>query len=532
MVNSDLLPFPADESSNASPRWIVMDGRDVRTHLANGVVPGPVDTRPFAAELNPPEKGWRLIDPFNYSTPIPVRSAKHVCLVRLDHPSVRECEEFLTEEKIPASLIEAIAFQTEQAGNDWSVRTRSFPGLPHTLPQIETVDGNIEFCDAEIEDHDTLEQREVSQDESDRIAGAFTTMLVSLTADPDTMSKFDNIDIPDRAFLVDFLADVAGQEPETIRCAMEILSGPDWAEGFDPTELLEALRLGLTPHLDPEQVDAWATYVGAVLNNTREALTDSLLDDRNILLRSLQLLLRSTPLSVAEIEKQIKIRATDVGDRVGQLSLVLAAWYEGFGALYGPAKERPDIYSIGCRTVVGSNRYPLVFSIQEEQGPDLEFVTTLNEGDQLVCCHILRPDPELLRAYRIVESACSENNWELTYDREHELMRLSVDSQDIEAELTPDRELTWRTTMEAGKRPEPRAQVWNEIFLRELLRVAYKFRCTCSSSPQGYPFLGFHSYQRLESLNDASISYHIQAISDAMELVKGLPADPGGKRQS
>lgn len=524
MVNPDLLPFPADEFDTSPPRWIVMDGRDVRTHLANGVVPGPVDTRPFAAELNPPDKGWRLIDPFNHPTPIPVRSAKHACLVRLDHRSVREGEEFLTEEQIPASLIAAIAFQTEQTGNDWSVRTRSFPGLPHSLPEIETIDGNIEFCDAEIEDDGAPKKKSAAPSERDRVAATFTTILNSMDAVPDTMSVFAELEeMPDQIFLAGVLARVAGQEPETIQRAMEILADPSWAGGFDPIELLAALASGLTSRLDAETVEPWATYVGEVLNNTRQDALDSLLDEGDILLRALQLLLRSTPLSVAEIEKQLAIRGDAVGQRVGELSLALAGWYEGFGDLTGPAKEQPAIYSIGSRVAVGSNQYPLEFAIEDAEGPDLELVTALHESGQPVCSHILRPTPEFLAAYRTAESVCSERGWAIEYDRSNESMSLSVDEQEITATVTPDGELAWRATMVAGKRKG--ARKWLEYFLMELLRVAARFRCL-HSSPQGYPELELHSNQHMGSLAPSTVSQHIQAIVDATRLVKEIPADP------
>ena len=228
-------------------------------------------------------------------------------------------------------------------------------------------------------------------------------------------------------------------------------------------------------------------------------------------------MLRTTPLTVREIDNQITARGDSVGPMVGQLSRVFAAWYEGFGALTGAVKTRPEIYSIGSRSVVGSSHYPLIFTM-EHRSDQTGFgrATVLLEGGREILSHVVRLGPEFMEAYYATETVCKGKGWSLSYDGESGQMLLAVGDRVIRAHLISEKEIFWWATMPAGKRP--RARSWPKGFLENVLEVASTCRCTISSA-KGFPILEFKSYQLLGTMDRAEVGWHIEAIIDGMERI-------------
>jgi len=494
-----------------------MNDMDVRMCLAKGVVPLPSETRQFAPEVNPPDQGWRWIDVARIDRPIPVHDVRRACLVRMQ--GMISDGNFLNE-RVPASFIASIAFPTEQLGTDWVARSASFEGLPSNLPSVE-VKTHLQFRQAKPTDHSTARAKAaVLPTEADRVGGVFTSILAAGEASPNAMISLAEVNLPDRGLVLGLIHDTVSVESPALDLCFEILGDPAWHGGFDPLELLEAMRSSLTEVTETDRVQAWAVYVGEVLRNLRDAGGGTLLDTGDVLLRALQLVLRSTPLTVREIDNQIAARGDSVGPMVGQLSRFLAAWYEGFGALAGAVKKRSEIYSIGCRSVVGSSSYPLEFTIEyEKDRTGLGRAVLLLESGHEILSHVVRPRPEFMEAYYATETVCQENGWSLSYDDESGLMRLTVGDRVIEADLISEREICWCATMPAGKRP--RARKWPKGFLESVLEAASTCRCTISST-SGYPQLEFRSYQLLGTMDRAEVGFHIEAISHAMDQIEAI----------
>ena len=494
-----------------------MNDMDVRMCLATGVVPLAGELRPFAPVVNPPEQGWRWIDVNELDRPIPVQDLRRACLVHMR--DVIAEGDFLTE-RVPASMIESIAFPTEQVGTDWVARSASFEGLPGKLPNAEVV-AHLKFTEVEAEgDSESPSKTAVSPTEADRVAGVFTTLLAAGEASPSAMEILGEVSLPERQVVLGLIHDAVPVEPEALGLCLDILGDPAWHGGFDPLELLEAMRSRLTDVIEADRVQGWAVYVAEVLRNLRDAGEDTLLDAGDVLLRALQLVLRTTPLTVREINNQIVARRDSVGPMVGQLSRAFAAWYEGFGALTGAVKTRPEIYSIGSRSVVGSSHYPLKFTIEHRKDQTgFGRATLLMECDREILSHVVRPGPEFMEAYYATETVCKAKGWSLSYDGESGRMQLAVGDRLIKAHLISEREICWWAAMPAGKRP--RARSWPKGFLESVFKAASTCRCTIASA-KGFPNFEFKSYQLLGTMDRAEVGFHIEAISDAMDRIDEL----------
>ena len=494
-----------------------MNDMDVRMYLATGVVPRAGEARPFAPEVNPPEQGWRWIDVNELERPIPVQDVRRACLVHMR--GIDADGDYLTD-RVPASLIDAIAFPTEQVGTDWVARSASFEGLPGDLPSPEAI-AHLKFTEAETEDNlGSPSNAAAPPVEADRVAGVFVTMLAAGEMGPSAMKTLVDVRLPDRGLIVDLIHDAVSVEAPALELCFEILSEPAWHGGFDPIELLEAMRARLAQVIEADRVQGWADYVGEVLKNLRDAGKDTLQDAGDVMLRALQLVLRTTPLTVREVDNQIAARGDSVGPRVGQLSRLFAAWYEGFGALTGATKTRSEIYSIGSRSVTGSIHYPLNFTIDRRSDKTgFGQATLLLEGDHEVMSHVVRPGPEFMEAYYATETVCKAKGWSLSYAGDSGQMQLTVGERLIKAHLVSEGEICWWATMPAGKRP--RARSWPKGFVESVLETASTCRCVISSS-KGFPNLEFKSYQLLGTMDRAEVGFHIEAISDAMDRIEEL----------
>jgi hypothetical protein len=199
---------------------------------------------------------------------------------------------------------------------------------------------------------------------------------------------------------------------------------------------------------------------------------------------------------------------------------MIAGWYEGFGALTGAAKARPEIYSIGCRTAAASSRYPLSFSI-DTRANEAEFgkETILLEGDCRILSHIVRPTAEFMEAYYATKTVCEEKGWTLSFDSDSGDMQIKVGSRIIKARLVSEGVICWRASMEACKRA--RARTWPKGFIESVLEASSACRCVISSE-NGYPDLDFKSYQLLGTMDRDEVGFHIQAISEALDRMDEL----------
>lgn len=488
------------------PRGIIMDDRDVRTCLASGVLPPPSHFQDFAPELNPPEHGWGWIDPMVERPPIAVQKPRRACLICV--PSAQSKSDYLNN-SLPASLIESIAFQSEQAASDWIARSESFEGLPERLPTTHVLN-ELTFVETESPAESKATDFPQFPTERDRVAGVITMILATGLACPAVMKKLAEVELPDRSLVSDLVAESVSVEEGTLASCLEEFANDTWAGGFDPMDLLDALKSRLVDVMDADRVEKWSGYVGEVLQNKREASPDALSDDGDVILRSLQMVLRTAPLTVREMEKQIAARGESVGRFVGQLSLALAAWYEGFAALTGTVKERPEVYSIGSRTAVGSDFYPLKFSVTTRDGADLSWETVLLEGEREIASHVARPASQFLQAYYATETICAERGWQLAYDRDHERMQIEVGDHEIAARLHAGNQICWLVRLELRRK---RARTWPKGFLEAVLETAADCHCNVSSS-KGYPFLELRNYQLIGTMDREEVEFHIKNISD------------------
>lgn len=507
--------FVESEKEQAS-RWIIMNDMDVRMCLATGVVPLPEETRLFAPGFNSLDEGWRWIDINVPLEPVAVQNDRRACLVHM--PGVRLDGEFLGE-RVPASMIESIGFPNALLGDDWIARSAGLEGLPSKLPNAQVVD-NVEYIVLDAETASAKWSRPaVIPTEQDRVAGVLTVLLAAGEIRPSAMQRLCETRMVERPLILDLINEPEVAGTDAINLCLDILGDTRWYGGFDPCELLDEFKIKLTEVIEEDIVHKWCDYVGKLLRNLCDEKENSLLDDKSILLRALQLVLRTAPLSVREIDSQIAVRKDSVGPRVARLARAFASWYEGFGALAGDSKKRPELYSIGSRVVVGSDQYPLNFSITQQSDQEaLRTTTLLLESDHKISSHTHDECTEYKEAYYRTRAACEDMEWNLSYDPELRRMRISIGTRLIFAELIEqNHKIHWWASTRL-----PSSRKWTKSYYEKMLSAASQIQCNFSIPKGNYPDVVFNSYQLLTTMDREEIPYHINAILQAMDVYEGL----------
>ena len=92
----------------------------------------------------------------------------------------------------------------------------------------------------------------------------------------------------------------------------------------------KSLSSGCELESETSKIEAWSSYVRAILDNATDANRYGLRDEGDLLLRSVQLMIRTSPLSVAKIDEQFRVYEGEIGEKVGALARILTGWYQEF----------------------------------------------------------------------------------------------------------------------------------------------------------------------------------------------------------
>ena len=511
--------YSLDET--CSSRFLVLNAKHVRRFLATGVIDLPVEADMFTSTFDHIGEGRRLLSEGDLGTIIEVVSVKDACVAQLSDRLVLDDPDMLNI-PIPAFLIEGLLFSSVQQANDWSGRSKNFPGIG-PLPRTEFRQG-LEFCKVDRSDS-TDTSTGVAVDHGDlvtelqRLSGALIALLSSSNSGSEWMRSLAEEPLG-RAHLADLLGTFCGQVSERIEKVLSILEMPEWGNQtgmFDVRAMLERLTAELSCDGDQEKVHAWSSYVVGVLDDARDADADEFLDAGDILLRALQFMVRTKPLSIENIDEQIRNYDGRIGRKVGTLARVLTGWYQGFLHLAGDAKESP-LYSIGSRIAAGCPDHPIHFEYDQTDVGTFDVRSFLIEDGVELASHQDSPSPALKEFFHAAQSVFHDQDWRVEYSRLDREMHFRKGDDlvvgTIEGSIGSGQCVHLKSVLDLKR---PRARGWLKGFEGELLKLGHELRCAISTP--GYPEVSFHCHQLAATTDHDEILFHLEAIFEGKRKV-------------
>lgn len=524
-AGSDLFKTTAEDK----PRFIVLNAKSVRRCLATGVVSVPSVEEFFAPSHEVPCTSRQLLMDTDLRQAIKVFSAKDACVAELDLPV---SEATTLEASIPVTLIKKLCFANRNIANDWAGRSKSFLGLG-PLPEIEVLD-YLEFTEVERLQIEEDARDGVSSHERSRqqVAGGMVLLLGAPHKNSHWMSKVANSSLPDRSLFESLLCEIFDLRELEVKKVLHVLEKKDLNSDtgiFEPRLMLDSLcdALGSSENseLQISKLKAWSKYVGEVLDNTRDANPDEFSDGGDILLRALQLMIRTTPLSDSKINEQLHVYQGAIGNQVGSLAKILTGWYQGFSHLAEKAKLAP-LFSIGARIATGSPCYPLKFEFSEDTSGTFDVQSSLSEQGVQVASVLEAPPPAVKEFFFAAQHVFNTQSchqvfggqaWTVDYSRQNREVHFSNGDELVVGTLDSEKLIRFSSSLSLKR---PRARGWVKNFESELLKIASELSCVLSST--GYPELSFHTHQLVSTKDHEEIVFHVKAIVDAKIKVRSL----------
>lgn len=561
------------KSGASRPGYLVLNAKAVRHILSRGVicVPGAEDS--FAAEHDLVGKGRRVLAEADLENPLTVVSPKDGCVAEVSRELVGPDVEILAK-PLPATGITKLIFATQGEADDWSGRSQNFSGLG-PLPETEAREGlrfeppaPPEEDESDSQSHapasDTAEAGQPSDpghqpehpapseepevpeptdlpassgeepeiNEADHLAGGLLTLFETGFEGFEWMQGLASENMLNRATLARAIAAALEGDSEQVEArvgrVLSILQEPEWNRD---TGLLDAQALlsRFADVLSGDDADSeyagkvakWSDYVCEILNGTADARADGLLDEGDILLRALQLMVRTKPMYVLDIDTQIDVRGPDLGKKVSAIARILAGWYQGFGGLPGAPKEDP-FYSVGCRIAAGLADYPVQLQVLTEDVGDYDTRYVLTAGDVALRGVRVSPSDLIAEVFDNARNATKEAGWELRYIRE-----------DSSLQFVRRLEKVVGTIIESGKSVRIRlvnefelrrksARGWLKGFPEKLMKLPADtdFRSTPSfPDPKGYPKMSIHIDKEWRGRQDGDENGDWDLVPDYLECL-------------
>ncbi len=510
------------EQPGSRPVCLLLDQMDLRHFLTRGVIPSPED-HPGGPGIPAGFSGdaWLQCDE---SQEFVVPAASKPCLVRLDF-TVEEGEE-KNRRVFPSSRITHVIFEDEETSADFTRRNSIFDDLP-TAHFHTGVDPELRFRREEVPE-DGGEPESASEpergtdgpDQPGRAVGAVAGLLALGRVPHDVLKIIDTTGGCSRALVEQCLELLWGQEESShssIRFLLDLLADPGYSKGFDPLQLLDPIQEGLGNCVLSEEVLApWAHRCRDILENRIEA-DPRLLEDRgDLLLRSLMLVLRTSPLGVRELAAW-REHSPSIGDRVHAAALLLSGWYQGF-ASQKDSKTNPALYryaSCCLAAEIGQEPQlnPTTELISETEDSGVRRYT-LRESGKEITVTVLVPDPGLMEAWfatmRARRELGDELKMELMVDRNCFEVRGAAGT--IIANLEETRLLRWRA--EWSWKDRGRQRKWQARQYEEIARFSRQAKC--SVYPIEFPRCGLHLIQVLGTMDHEEVRFQLESILEAL----------------
>lgn len=526
-----------DFTSEDHLRYMVLSAKDVRKFLSTGVVCIPSVGDIFAPGHECAGEWRRVFTESELQDAVPVLSPKDGCIAQLSDSLITPVPGKI-EVPIPATMIERLLFTSEQLAKDWVGRSRNFRGLG-PLPDAES-DGRIQFIQAEStasEEPDTEKDRESLEEPTSnghsqgdglqRLSGGIVTVLSSSGMGSAWMQHLSEAPAIDRSTFTRLLECFSGLKAHLLEKVICVLAEDEWNSktgAFDERAMLERFTKVLSCDVQIDKaLNGWSVYVQEVLDNARSAREDEFKDEGQILLRSLQLMIRTKPLSIENIDVQVENYDGRIGFKVAALARVLTGWYQGFQHLGGNAKSKL-FYSIGSRIATGCAEHPVRFDFTEVDEGTFDVRSSISEGGVELACDLKTPSHALKEFFHAAKSVLRAETWNIDYSRADSAMRFQKGEEiivgTIEGEGSPDQcvHLTSRLNLK-----RPRGKSWPKGFKSGLLKIGGEIRCGISTS--GYPDVSFHCHQLAATTDHDEIRFHLEAILDGKRKVHSMHQD-------
>jgi len=499
-------------SGSPSRRAVVLRDTDVRLILASGRLGRPSAYFDVTPHFNTPHE-WTTIAA-DFAGPIVVTDPKRACLVVFKSSS--KVGERLAEE-LPSVEIEALLFPNEGVMRQWTVKSKTFDGLPLPLPVRVDVIHPAQFVAAtsgEMSRWAPSDPPDCDRDEQDRVAGGLVGTLVRGDVSRTSWDRIVAFQNPSRSDLEDLWHTEHQVERGAVSAVLNVLADANWGVGFDPVQMLESLHHALSPHYAPSDLDAWRSYVANILSNREEAKLDGLRDAGKTLLRALELFMRAPQPSISRIADEIRARDSgscgDVGRHVGSQALALAGWFEGFAATGSIVKHEPGLYAFGCRVAAKAKRHPTRFEVRAERLSNYGRRFVLVEGGIRIAEVREEPPPLLLKALHSAQEVCTQMSWTCSFEEESHVICIRNSDWEVRAKLVDRDVLCWQCDVELPKIPKQRT--WPKGFPEWVLASAREWWSSVAFSKGGFPRLEIRHHAWIRTLDDEEVRFAIHAL--------------------
>jgi hypothetical protein len=524
--------FKFNESSNSTndPVRIAVDERDLRLFLSDGfIAPPSAYPKGKIRSLEQNGKAWRLI---SLGTKIRVAGTAKPCVVKINHEF--SSDEDTISEVLPSSAITQVFFATEKAWKDFERRNKAMSGLATSHFEC-TIDSDLDFVTIEtVEEGDTvsLNESDVSNgassvfDKSDRSVGAMTAIMAHENLPLNVLAIIEKMQNCDRKLVSGCLRKLCGDEDgslsEAIEFVLDTLSNKQWSEGYSPLHMLDFLSSGLERHgLEHNEVKPWTRKSRKILENEIEANPDLMKDGKNNLLRSLLLILRTTPLSVEAVEHWSITKSSSPGECVMACSLMLAGWYEGF-ARQDRAKNNRALYRFASKSLAAS------IGENSKLNPSLDLVTdstnigirthTLSESGEAIVIKKEVADSRLIAIYWQMHKPDLDSK-QLEFDFGEELDTLIVSNPEGIVQVTRRGSMIrWSASWAWSEKGRLRS--WKTHQYQDIAKLAED--SSCSVYPMKFPKCGLHIDQLSSTQDDEEIDFHLKTLLDTMKKLDEL----------
>ena len=546
-------PTEEEEPDESSPNidltgsYISMDARDLRDILCYGYLGSNKSYYPeHLKSIFDSSGNWidaNSANKFLHSEGgIPGMQEEFVCLVRLP-----DTDAFKSQGIIPASSLSEVIFTSEKFSSDFKTRN-SVMSIPDkhlnynscTALSFKQQDEQSFF---EEEKHECFE----SILKGDRILGAFGAYLQDGEMTEEILSFLStslqgNTNAAGwRNSISGLIQLVIGTDSENVATQklidiiLELLSEAKWSQGFSGIEMLNELcdrysdRSWLIDSHDSGDVNLVDSYYErlrtAVLPGFTDILSDTklappklLMDGGDILLRSLLLVLRTIPLSLAELEKWDSLEPAPQS-KVRTIARILTGWYEGF-SLQTQVKQDSALYRFCTRALVNianpkALNPPLDLHLNQTADLDYDRVIQLFESSDCIAKVVVKPDDAILELYHAVRQILGDSNDAVLNPGTNEIV-VTFESVEITGSISEcGQYVKWLSSYELPLE----GNAWQKSHYEAIAKIAQCSHCALYTTEE-YPICNAHFYQLRETNDQPEMEWHLEELSKCIAQLR------------
>ena len=309
---------------------------------------------------------------------------------------------------------------------------------------------------------------------------------------------------------------------------LELLSEAKWSQGFSGIEMLNELcdrysdRSWLIDSYDSGDANLVDSYYEklrtAVLPGFTDILSDTklappklLTDGGDILLRSFLLVLRTSPLSLAELEKWDSLEPAPQS-KVRTIARILTGWYEGF-SLQTRVKQDAALYEFCTRALVNIANPkaldpPLDLQLNQTADSDYGRIIQLFESSVCIAKVVVKPDDAILELYHAVRQIQVDSNYVVLNPETNEI-NVTFESVEITGSISDcGRFVRWLASYGLPLK----GSVWQKSHYEAIAKIARCSQCALYTTEE-YPICNAHFYQLRETNDQPEMEFHLEELS-------------------